>query len=125
MPELARRKDGRGRPWELEPLTLPPARRAYRFIETVVFEDGRPASDESVVLRNGSATGPQVGGGRTGVDGTFSIVVHEGLSYVASATYWDSPQRRQLRGSVGPFLVVGDTGPVKIVLSEETYRERK
>ena len=34
-------------------------------------------------------------------------------------------QRRQLTGSVGPFLVIGDTGPLKIVLSEETYRERK
>jgi hypothetical protein len=110
---------------ELAPLMLPPARRAYRFTGTVVFEDGRPASDESVVLRDGSATGPQVGGGRTGVDGTFSIVVHEGLSYVASASYWDSPRRRQLRGSTGPFLVTGDTGPVKIVLADETYGERR
>jgi len=110
---------------ELEPLVLPPARRAYRLTGTVVFEDGSAASGESVVLRDGSAMGAQVGGGRTGVDGRFSIVVHEGLSYVASAFYWDGSQRRHLTGSVGPFLVSGDTGPVKIVLSEGTYRERK
>ena len=110
---------------ELEPLTLPPARRPYRLTGTVVFEDGRPASGEDVVLRDGSATRTQVGGGRTGLDGTFSILVHEGLSYVASAVYWDAAQRRQLRGSVGPFFVTGDTGPLNIVLSEETYRERQ
>ncbi len=110
---------------ELEPLTLPPARRPYRLTGTVVFEDGRPASGEDVVLRDGSATRAQVGGGRTGLDGTFSILVHEGLSYVASAVYWDAAQRRQLRGTVGPFFVTGDTGPLKIVLSEETYRERQ
>ena len=69
--------------------------------------------------------GRKLGAACTGLDGTFSIVVHEGLSYVASATYWDEAQRRQLRGSVGPFLVTGDTDPLKIVLSEETYRERR
>ncbi len=110
---------------ELEPLVLPPARRAYRLTGTVVFEDGSAASGQSVILRDGSAMWAQVGGGRTGVDGRFSIVVHEGLSYVASAAYWDESQRRQVTGSVGPFLVTGDTGPVKIVLSNEMYRERK
>jgi hypothetical protein len=110
---------------ELEPLVLPPARRPYRLTGTVVFEDGSPASGQSVVLRDGSATWAQVGGGGTGPDGTFSIVVHEGLSYVASAVYWDETQRRQLRGSVGPFFVTGDMGPLRIVLSQETYRERK
>jgi hypothetical protein len=110
---------------ELERLTLPPARRPRRFTGTVVFEDGSPASGQSVVLRDGSATWSQVGGGRTGSDGTFSIVVHEGLSYVASAVHWDEAQRRQLTGSVGPFFVIGDTGPLKIVLSKETYRTQR
>lgn len=54
---------------------------------------------------------------QTEPDGTFTFVVHEGLSYVGRASYWDEAQRKSVGGTVGPVVVTGDTGPLKVVLS--------
>ncbi|CAN5649968.1 hypothetical protein BH23ACI1_BH23ACI1_31630 [soil metagenome] len=107
-----------GQQRELNPMTLPPARRKYRLSGTVVFEDGSPASGAFLSLRDGIAKWRQVAVGvKTEFDGTFSFVVHEGLSYVAQASYWDEVQRKQVSGIVGPFVVTGETAPLKVVLS--------
>jgi hypothetical protein len=69
---------------ELEPITLPPARRSYRLGGTVVFADARPASAVFISLSDGAVPWRQVAvGTKTQSDGTFSFVVHEGLSYIA------------------------------------------
>jgi hypothetical protein len=103
--------------FELEPMTLPLARQTHRLTGIVVFDDGTPAVDINVSLQDGSSTWRQVGGTRTQSDGAFSMVVHEGLSYTARASYWDEAKRTQLLGSVGPFIVARDVGPLKLVLS--------
>jgi hypothetical protein len=103
---------------QLDPMTLPPARRPYRLTGTVVFDDGSPASGAFISLRDGSEKWRQVAVGiTTEFDGGFSFVVHQGLSYIAQASYWDEAERKQVSGTVGPFVVTGDTGPLKVVLS--------
>ena len=104
---------------ELVPMTIPAARRERRLTGIVLFADGRPASGAFISLSDGSARWRQVAVGiKTADDGTFSFVVHEGLDYIASASYWDEIERKQVRGSVGPFVVTGETAPFKVVLSE-------
>ena len=103
---------------DLEPIVLPPARRTYRLTGVVAFQDGTPASGAFISLVDGTATWRQVAAAiKTQVDGTFAFLVHEGLGYVARATYWDEAQRNQITGTVGPFVVTRDTGPLKVVLS--------
>jgi hypothetical protein len=103
---------------DLEPMMLPSPRRSFRLTGTVVREDGSPAPGVFISLRDGVEKWRQVAvGSKTEFDGSFSFVVYEGLSYVASASYWDGEQRKSFGGSVGPFIVSQDTGPVKVVLS--------
>ena len=107
-----------GQQRELETMSLPSARRSYRLTGTVVFDDGSPASGAFISLSDGGARWRQVAVGiKPESDGTFSFVVHEGLSYIASASYWDEAQRKQVGGTVGPFVVTGEMGPLKVVLS--------
>jgi hypothetical protein len=107
-----------GQQRELEPMTLPPARRSYRLAGTVVFEDGSPASGAIISLSDGGAKWRQVAVGiKPESDGSFSFVVHHGLSYIATASYWDEAQRKQVGGTVGPFVATGEIGPLKVVLS--------
>jgi hypothetical protein len=54
---------------------------------------------------------------KVGSDGTFGFLVHDGLSYIARASFWDEAQREQVSGTVGPFVVRGDMESVKVVLS--------
>jgi hypothetical protein len=99
-------------------MTLPPPRRAFVLRGTVVHEDGTPESSAVISLRDGIEKWRQVAvGTKTGTDGSFSFVVYEGLSYTASATYWDAAERKQSVGNLGPFVVTQDIGPVKVVLS--------
>ena len=108
---------GEGQRRALDPMRLPPARRSHQLTGTVVFEDGRPAASASISLWDGSATWRQVAVGiRTERDGSFSFVVHEGLSYIAHASYWVETERKQVSGRIGPFVVSGDTGPLKVVM---------
>ena len=107
-----------GQQRELEPMTLPPARRTLQLSGTVMFEDARPASGVFISLQDGAAFWRQVATGiKTAADGTFSFVVHEGLSYIAHASYWDETERKAISGRVGPFVVSEETGPLKVILS--------
>jgi hypothetical protein len=45
------------------------------------------------------------------------LFVARGLSYIASASCWDGEQRKSFSGSVGPFIVSQETGPLKLVVS--------
>jgi hypothetical protein len=99
-------------------MTLPPSRRSHRLIGTVVFEDGTPASGAFISLSDGIATFRQVAVGiKTGPDGTFEFLVHEGLSYIARASFWDDDQRKQVAGTVGPFVIGADVAQLRVVLS--------
>ncbi len=107
-----------GQERELDPMPLPPPRTPHQLTGTVVFEDGSPAGGAFVSLSDGVATFSQVAVGiKTESSGTFSFFVHDGLSYIARASFWDEAQRKQIRGTVGPFVVRGDMGSVKVVLS--------
>jgi len=108
-----------GQERELEPMTLPPARRSHHLVGTVVFEDGTPASDASISLWDGTTKFRQVAGINTGPDGTFDFLVHEGLSYIARASFWDEGLRKQVAGTVGPFVISGDVAPLRVVLSAQ------
>jgi hypothetical protein len=109
-----------GQERELEPMTLPPARRSHRLVGTVVFEDGTPASGAVISLSDGITRFRQVAVGiQAGQDGTFSFLVHEGLSYIARASFWDEGQRKQVAGSVGPFVIGGEGAPLRVVLSPQ------
>ena len=80
---------------ELAPMTLPPARRAHQLDGTVVFGDGSPAVGAIIALSDGNAAFRQVAVGiKTGPDGTFRFLVHEGLSYIAHA--WTNVDGRQV-----------------------------
>jgi hypothetical protein len=101
---------------DLEPMTLPPARREYRIAGTIYFPDGRPAAGASVVLQDGTGRLQIESGIRTS-DGTFSFVVHEGLSYVVSASYWDESERQQVSARSDPLLIRGDLTGVNVTMS--------
>lgn len=103
---------------ELEPFALPPARRSFRLTGTVNFLDAHPASGVFVSLSDGAAPWRQVAVGiKTGSDGTFAFAVHEGLSYIARASYWDEAQRKPIGAMVGPFVMTEQTPPLNVVLS--------
>jgi hypothetical protein len=106
-----------GQQRDLGAMTLPAARSPHRITGTVVFQDGSPAARAIISLRD-DPTRQQVSRAlETGSDGTFSLVAHEGLTYVASASYFDERQRRQISGTFGPFVVVPDMAPLRIVMS--------
>ncbi len=109
-----------GQERELEPMTLPPARRSHHLVGTVVFEDGTPASGAFISLSDGIARFRQVAVGiKTGPDGTFDFLVHEGLSYIARASFRNEGQRQKVAGTVGPFVIGGDVAPLRVVLSAQ------
>lgn len=101
-------------------MMLPPARRTYQLKGTVTFDDGRPVSGAFISLSDGVATWRQVAVGiKTDLDGRFSFLVHEGLSYVATASYTDvNSQRKHLGARVGPFVVSSSTAPLTVVLPQ-------
>ncbi len=108
---------------QLEPMTLPPPRRQHRVSGSVLFADGTPAEGASISLQDGRITNRQVAwGAQTGAGGTFSFVVHEGLSYIVRATYWDEPHRQQLQSSVGPLVISEEIRDLKVTLSPRAVR---
>jgi hypothetical protein len=107
-----------GQHHDLEPMTLPPARRSFTLTGTVVYENGSPASGVFLSLSDGAERWMQVAvGKKTGSDGAFSFTVHEGLSYIARASYWNEEQRKPIGATVGPFVVTQDTKPLTMVRS--------
>ena len=103
---------------ELAPMPLPPAKRSHRLAGTVAYEDGTPASGVFISLWDGITKLRQVAvGTKTGPDGTFEFLVHEGLSYIARASIWDESLRKQVAGTAGPFVIGADLTPLRVVLS--------
>jgi 5-hydroxyisourate hydrolase-like protein (transthyretin family) len=105
---------------DLEPMTLPPARRAYQLTGLVTLEDGTPAAGVSVAL--GDANRKWLDAAlpvETDSTGTFSFLVHEGLSYLVSAVYpgRDAQGRRRTPTIVGPFVVTKEPAPLRIVVA--------
>jgi 5-hydroxyisourate hydrolase-like protein (transthyretin family) len=78
---------GEGNHVQLEPLRLPPARESRELTGFVVWPDGRPASSVSVWLADGDTDRIVASSVRTGEDGRFRFVVHDGLSYKVRALY--------------------------------------
>ena len=108
---------------ELPPMTVPAPRREYQIAGIVAFADGKPAPGASISLMDGNSQRSQVAfGTRVGPDGTFSFAVHEGLSYLVLATYWDESERQQVEGRAGPFVITGNVINLQVTLSETTYR---
>jgi 5-hydroxyisourate hydrolase-like protein (transthyretin family) len=108
---------------ELQPMTVPAPLREYFMIGIVAFANGRPARGASISLWDGNSQRLQVASG-TAVqpDGTFSFPVHEGLSYLVVATYWDESERQQLQGRAGPFVITGNVTNLRVTVSQTTYR---
>jgi hypothetical protein len=104
----------------LEPMTLPPARRPYQLTGIVTSEDGTPAAGVLVDLLDASRTwleaAPPV---ETDGAGAFSFRVHEGLSYIVSASYRgrDARGQRRIPATVGPIVVTKEPAPLRIVVS--------
>jgi hypothetical protein len=111
-------RGGEGR--DLAPLMLPPPRRAHRLTGIVTFEDGAPAAGATVML--GDPVKPWIDLAEPveiDATGTFSFVVHEGLSYVVSA-YYRPPNAGRVRPvptDVGPFQVTNAPLPLEIVVT--------
>lgn len=108
---------------QLEPMTLPPARRQYRLSGLVLFADGTPAGGASISLQDGLRPYLQVAWGtRTDAGGMFSFLVHEGLSYVVLATYWDDIHRQQLQSRMGPLVISQEVADLTVTLSAPTVK---
>lgn len=120
---IVRLKDGEHR--TLEPIALPASRRVRQLTGTVVFPDGTPVPKVDVLVLDSNQPWRPVTYARivTASDGTFSMTVHDGLSYVVVAAYWnDRSQRRQEVARVGPFLVSPDTQPLRLQVTAATLR---
>jgi hypothetical protein len=102
---------------DLAPMTLPPARRAHTLTGIVKFEDGTPAAGATVLLGDSVKKWLDVAEPvDTDSSGAFSFVVHEGLSYIASA-YYRPPNVGRMRPTqtdVGPFRVTKPPAPLEI-----------
>jgi len=108
---------------ELSPMTVPAPRREYQIGGVVAFANGKPAQGASISLWDGNSQRLQVAfGTRVRPDGTFAFPVHEGLSYLVLATYWDETERQRLQGRAGPFVISGNVIDLRVTLSETTYR---
>ena len=109
-----------GEAQDLASMTLSPPLRAYRLSGTVKYADGTPAAGATVTLddpvRKWIDLAEPVD---TDASGTFSFVVHEGLSYIVSA-YPRPPSTRGVRPivtSVGPFAITETPAPLEIVVT--------
>lgn len=106
---------GGGQRREIGTLTLPPERRSFQITGVVVYEDGRPASGATIALWDGQVSWRQVAVGiRAGADGTFSFLVHDGLSYLAKAVVTDA-LFRQIHGNRS-FVATDGLAPLRIVI---------
>jgi hypothetical protein len=110
-----------GEAQELTPITLSPPLRVHRLTGTVKYADGTPAIGATVTLddpiRKWLDLAEPI---ETDGSGTFSFVVHEGLSYIVSAYYYRGPMTRGVRPvvtSVGPFTIADAPAPLDLVIT--------
>lgn len=103
----------------LEPMTLPPPRHPYQLTGIVTLEDGTPAAGVSVSLLDANRkwldVAPSV---ETDNAGAFSFLVHEGLSYIVSASYRgrDARGQRRIPVTMGPVAITKQPAPLTIVV---------
>jgi hypothetical protein len=109
-----------GERYDLVPMTLPPALRAYRLTGMVKYADGTPAAGATVMLEDPVRKWLDVAEPfETDASGAFSFTVHQGLSYILSA-HGRPPNTRGVRPivtNVGPFLVTKEPVPLHIVIA--------
>ncbi len=109
-----------GEAQELAPMTLSPPLRAYRLTGTAKYADGTPAIGATVMLldavREWNDLAEPID---IDASGTFSFVVHEGLSYIVTA-HDRVPYTRGVRPmttDVGPFVVTKEPAPMHLVVT--------
>jgi hypothetical protein len=100
---------------QLEPWSVPDRLARLELTGTVVFPDGSPVANASVVLRVGSQQASEVI--RTDANGSFRVRAFDRLTYTVQAyVNLSGPPRRQQQGSL-TVQMTPDTAPVRIVLS--------
>jgi hypothetical protein len=113
---------GNGTRQQLEPLQVPPARKARELTGTVTWSDGRPIEGASVSLTDGDADWwRQVAATiRTDKSGGFRFVVHDGLSYKARA-WFDirEPKWHQVQATVVPFVASEALAPLHLIVQAD------
>jgi hypothetical protein len=105
---------------DLAEMTLPRARPAHRLTGIVRFEDGTPAAGATVLLGEGAKKWrDRAEPVDIDASGTFSFVVHEGLSYIVTAYYRppNADRTRAIEIDVGPFQVTKAPEPLEIVVT--------
>ena len=111
---------GEGSNVQLEPLRLSPSRERRELTGLIAWPDGRPASGVSVWLADSEHADRTVAVPvRTGADGRFRFVVHDGLGYQLRAVYTVSrgaeTQRFEVTGE--PFVASAQLGSPSLVLA--------
>jgi 5-hydroxyisourate hydrolase-like protein (transthyretin family) len=116
---------GEGNHVQLEPLRLPLARESREFTGFVVWPDGRPASGVSVWLADGEDGDRIVAMSvRTGGDGRFRFVVHDGLGYRVRALYTSLQDggTQRFDATEEPFVASAQLRSPRLVLAASVGR---
>jgi|SRR5919109_3321815 hypothetical protein len=95
-------------------------RRAAHFscAARLCWRAGAPAAGAFVSLEDGASRWRQVGNAHAENDGSFSVLVHEGLSYILRVWYTvhEDQKRKNAGTTIGPFTASPDAEPLMIVL---------
>jgi 5-hydroxyisourate hydrolase-like protein (transthyretin family) len=111
---------GEGSHVQLEPLRLPPALEARELTGIVLWPDGRPASGVSIWLADGDFSSRIVTySARTGGDGRFRFIVHDGLRYTVRAQYTvlQNGITQRFDATDGPFVASAQLPSPRLVLA--------
>lgn len=110
---------GGGEQRDLGAMTIPPARAPVRLTGSVVGDATVWGARVYVSLRDGQAWWREVGSARTVMDGVFDLQAHEGLTYIVSASYFDTERQRQTEVRTAPFVATADMAPLTLRLGAD------